>query len=475
MNKITPIILAGGSGKRLWPASSKICPKQFCNIQDSDLTLFQETILRYSPDKNNIYQKPIVITNSVYKNFVDEQLLEINQTADSIIFEPVSKNTAASTLVGALHLFKKDEGQMALVVPSDQYFEDSDYVNTVFSNSALNHNHQSITIFGINITRPSTSYGYIISSNRSNEEPLLVDKFIEKPNQDEAKVLSRSEHSMWNCGIFLFKPKNLLEKYKTLSPELTSSVEMSYRNANVDDKKIYLDNDSWSSCKNISIDYEILQRLDDIRVVPLKTNWSDLGTWDSIWSTFEKEGNFTDKNSYAYNCDGSLMRNYLNTKLIAIGLKNTVIVQTDKLTLAIDRGLTSKIDKILDKIPINITDQSASQRHFRPWGYYENLKEEDGFKVKTLHISPKSRISLQFNNERSEHWTVLKGEANIEVDGKHLTLKEGNSIDIPKKSLHRIHNNQDYVLEILEVQKGSYLEEDDIVRVEDDYDRIKNK
>ena len=475
MKKITPIILAGGSGKRLWPASSKTCPKQFCNLQDSDLTLFQETILRYSPQTNNIYEKPIIVTNINYKNFIEEQLLEINQTADSIIFEPQSRNTASSTLVGAMHLIKKGSEQISLVVPSDQYFEDSDYANKIFTESALNHNHQSITIFGIKITRPSTSYGYIIPSNNIDTEPPLVDKFIEKPNQEEAKALSKHKDSMWNCGIFLFKPNDLLNKYRLLSPQLADNVERSYNEATVDAEKVYLSNNHWSLCKNISIDYEILQRLDDIRVVPLETYWSDLGTWDSIWSTFEKKGNFADKNSYFHNCDGSLLRNYLNTKLIAIGLKNTVIVQTDKLTLAIDRGLTSKIDKILDKIPQDIIDESISQRHFRPWGYYENLREEEGYKVKTLHISPKSRISLQYHNQRSEHWTVLKGKADVEVDGRKITLNEGDSIDIPKKTLHRIENNQDDILEILEVQKGSYLKEDDIIRVEDDYDRVEKK
>ena len=476
MSNITPIILAGGSGKRLWPASSESCPKQFCNLQNDDLTLFQKTIMRYSSMPNNEYNPPIIVTSSKYTNFVKEQLNEINKQAECIICEPESRNTASSILAGVMYLLDKGvKHEPVLVVPSDQYFEDEEYMHNIFKKNSINVNEHDITVFGIKPDRASASYGYILPSNKSIHKAGLVKEFMEKPNLEKAKKLYESKTCLWNCGIFLFTPFNILKKYKKLSPTLTESVTSSFNKSYKEGNIIHLDQSFWSKCKDISIDYEIIERSDDIFVVPLNTKWSDLGTWDSIWSTFQTDGNLVDDNSYSYECTGSLLRNYQNTKLIAIGLKDTVVVQTDQLTLVIDKALTSKIDKITSKISKDVINGTAEQRHFRPWGYYENLKEDVGYKVKSLHISPKSRISLQYHNQRTEHWTVVRGTANIEIDGKNFILKEGHSIDIPKKSVHRIENMQNEILEIIEVQKGKYLAEDDIIRIEDDYDRVVKK
>jgi mannose-1-phosphate guanylyltransferase/mannose-6-phosphate isomerase len=476
MPNITPIILAGGSGKRLWPASSESCPKQFCNLIPNELTLFQETVIRYSTTEDSKYNPPIIVTSSKYANFVKEQLREIDKKAGCIICEPESKNTTASILVGVIDLLDKGiEHDPVLVVPSDQYFQHTHYINSVFKKSAKDVDSHEITIFGVTPNKPTSSYGYIRTSNKSTHEAGLIEEFIEKPNVKKAKELYESKTCLWNSGIFLFTPLNIFKLYETLSPEVVKSVTSSYKKAYVEDGIIHLDRSSWSECKEIAFDYEILERADDVFVVPLDTKWSDLGTWDAIWSTFQTDSNLIDDNSFSYKSSGLLLRNYLNTKLIGIGLKDTVVVQTDKVTMVIDKALTSNIDKIVSSIPKDVINSPVGQRHFRPWGYFENLKEDVGYKVKSLHISPNSRISLQYHNKRSEHWTIVKGIANIEIDGKYFTLKEGSSIDIPKKSIHRIENIHDDILEIIEVQKGAYLAEDDIVRIEDDYDRVLKK
>ena len=475
MSNITPIILAGGTGKRLWPASSESCPKQFCNLQDTELTLFQETVLRYSSDDQFEYNSPIIVTNLKYTNFVKEQLKEIDKEAECIICEPEPKNTAASILAGAEYMLKNGkEHEPVIVVPSDQYFEDDAYINKVFQESAKYSGEHTITIFGVKPTRASNSYGYIVPS-RHDDKPCLVEKFIEKPNQERAIELFAAKKSLWNCGIFLFTSSKIKDRYMKLSSELAKSVCASMDKANIHNHVIHLDPSTWSACNKVSIDYEIIERSDDIFVIPLETNWSDLGTWDSIWSTFNNNGNLVDNNSNSFECEGSLFRNYLTTKLVGIGLKDTVVVQTDKLTLVMDKSLSPELDKIVSSIPHDISDDSVGQRHFRPWGFFENLQESKSHKVKSLHISPHSRISLQYHNERTEHWIIVKGQANIEIDGEKFVLSEGHSIDIPKRSVHRIENSQDDYLEIIEVQKGEYLEEDDIIRIEDDYDRVSKK
>lgn len=459
------IILAGGSGSRLWPLSRELYPKQLLNL-NSDKSLLQSTFERlnkFMPAENIIS-----ITNVKHSSNVRLQLEQISDNIN-ILAEPLSKNTAPAIALATKFIQQKDNDPVILVVPSDHLIENTEkFIETVKKGEKLAKKGFIVT-FGIEPDYPETGYGYINILNEPILDGFKVKEFVEKPDSETAKKYVEAKTYFWNSGIFMFKASTMIAEIKKLAHEIFKVMnEFDFSASNAIEYNLF------DRMPNISIDYAIMEKSDKIALVKLESDWNDLGSWQSIYDVSEKDkqnnvliGHVLDessKNSFVYAA----------SKLVAtIGLEDTVLIETEDAILACKKDKTQDVKKIFDKLKKQNDDTHLIHKTvYRPWGFYTILAQGKGFLTKLIHVNTGQRLSVQSHNHRSEHWVVLSGKAKVVLEGKEHILSTGYSIDIPLKAVHSLQNPYKEELEIIEVQLGDLLIEDDIVRYEDIYGRI---
>lgn len=457
------IILAGGSGSRLWPLSRELYPKQLLNL-NSDKSLLQSTYERLK----NCASEIVSITNTKHSSNVRMQLSELCNNP-VVLSEPVAKNTAPAIVLATKYIMQKSNSDpVIIVVPSDHLIEDNEkFLSTVKKGEKLAEDGYIVT-FGIEPNYPETGYGYINTSEKL-QDGYKVKEFVEKPDCETAKKYLQAGTYFWNSGIFMFKASTLFEEAYKHAPEIAKLSELF--DFNKKDEIPFID---FEKMPSISIDYAIMEKSDRIALVKLESDWNDLGSWQSIYDVSPKDANGNvfvghvldenSKNSFVYS----------SSKLVAtIGLEDTVIVETEDAILACKKDKTQNVKHIYETLKKqNDNTHLVHKTVYRPWGFYTVLAQGQGFMTKIIHVNPAQKLSVQSHNFRSEHWVVLSGTAKVVLEGKELILSPGHSIDIPLKAIHSLQNPYKEDLEIIEVQKGDPLIEEDIIRYEDMYGRV---
>jgi mannose-1-phosphate guanylyltransferase/mannose-6-phosphate isomerase len=475
--KITPVILAGGSGTRLWPLSRQLYPKQFLSFSDGN-TLFQETILRLV--NIGLNQPPIVLCNEDHRFIVAEQLKQIDVSANTIFLEPVVRNTAPALAVSALKAFKDDRDAILLVMPSDHFIGNLKAFDQAIRKGAEFAALDNLVTFGIVPAAPETGYGYIrkgvsLTANADMPAAWRIDRFVEKPNLAVAEHYVSSGEYLWNSGMFMFKASKLIDEMKNFAPSIMNACEAALEKGQSDLDFYRLDFDSFSASPSDSIDYAVMEKTSSGVMIALESDWNDLGSWESLWQTGEK-----DKNNNVLHGDINLhdvTNTYVHASsrlVTAIGLDNHVIVETGDAVFISPRDRVQEIKAVVDNLKKdNRSEVIAHKKVYRPWGSYETVEESDCFLVKRITVKPGAKLSLQKHNHRSEHWVVVKGVALVTKGEEEFTLRENQSVYIPVGMAHRLENKNEEQLELIEVQCGSYLSEDDIVRMDDIYGRAR--
>lgn len=482
MNKITPIILSGGSGTRLWPISRQYNPKQFLDFF-GETTLFSKTINRSK--SKEFFNSPVVVCNNEHRFIVAEEFKKSKIEPLSIILEPVARNTASAIAVACLEVVEKNTKNLAnaknlvndlvLVMPSDHLIKnETKFIEHVNKAKELALQGYLIT-FGIVANYPETGFGYIKSSDLIDKKNKIfaVEKFVEKPKKELAKKFIESKNYFWNSGIFLFSAKNYLQNLHQFSPEVFNHCVRAHGNAIKDLDFIRLDQNEFEKSTNISIDYAVMEKAKKVAVMPISVGWSDIGSWQAI-------ADLSDKNEDHNSLIGDVVSIeskgcYINAKhglVGAIGVENLIIVSLKDAVLVANKNNAQDVKKLFEELK----NQKRIEVDFhtkvlRPWGSFETLDLGERFKVKRISVNPNCSLSLQMHQHRSEHWVVVKGTAHVHCANKEFILHENESTYIPVGKKHRLENKGKTVLEIIEIQTGNYLGEDDIIRFQDNYGR----
>ena len=475
MPKIVPIILAGGTGSRLWPLSRNSFPKQFLNISDDDkFTMLQKTYKRVE-DIENI-TKPIIICNKEHRFIVGEQMNKINIKPLSILLEPEGRNTAPAIAISCLKAVEEYKDPILLILSSDHEIKNiTEFQNTIKKSINLAEEGK-LVIFGIIPTYPATGYGYIKTLSKLKSDNYLsskVEKFIEKPDRETAQTIFKDKHFSWNSGMFVFKASSILNELKEFAPGIIKNCEKCLIKSQKDLDFLRLDEKSFSKCQNISIDYAVLEKTRNAHVLPLNCGWDDVGSWDSLWKISKKdnEGNATKGKVLVKDTKNSLIRSE-EKLVVSIGLNNIIIIETKDAVLVADKNNSQKVKSIVNSLnEKGFIEARQHKKVYRPWGYYLSIENDSKWQIKKIQVNPGASLSLQMHKYRSEHWIVVKGTAKVEVNEKEYFLSENESTYIPLGSKHRLSNPSTKPLILIEVQSGNYLGEDDIVRFEDNYGR----
>ena len=467
---LTPLILSGGSGLRLWPLSRRLYPKQFHNIVHNG-TLFQKTIARIPSNTS----PPIIVCNEEHRFIVAMQLKEVGIKEKSILLEPEGRNTAPAITIGCLQAMEEDKDAIMLVMSSDHVINDPSNFAKAINIAEKEAKEGYIVTLGVRPTKPSIGYGYIEIDEVSHSKNIAykVKKFVEKPNLDLANDFIKSPNFLWNSGIFIFSAKTFIDEIKMFNKTIYEKCYSSFQKKTTDIDFIRLDANEFSKAPNISIDYALMEHTLKAKVVILESDWSDVGTWDSVYEILnkDKDGNYFFGNVISEKVENTLC--YSDTKLTAlIGINNLIVVDTKDALLISEKNKENELKKIVADLRKKTTKQVDQHTTvFRPWGYFVSLAEDQFYHAKKIVLYPNSRLSLQKHSYRSEHWVVLKGQATVYRNDEIINLNENESTFIPQGMKHRLENNSDQNLEIIEIQTGSYFGEDDIMRFEDDYNR----
>jgi mannose-1-phosphate guanylyltransferase/mannose-6-phosphate isomerase len=471
--RIYPVVLSGGAGTRLWPVSRQQYPKQLLPLV-SERTMLQETVTRTAglPD----LAAPFVICHRDHRFLVAEQLQEIGVKPHRIVLEPVGRNTAAALTVAALMLNAVDPEAIILAQPSDHHIANVGAFRRSLDQAALAGSRGWLTTFGIAAARPETGYGYIRQANVAIEGAdgvFAVRQFVEKPDLDTATQYVESGQYFWNGGIFLLPVSVFLEEVERLQPEILRGCAQAVSRGHDDLDFFCLDDESFSSILDISVDKAIMELTDRAAVVPVEMGWSDIGSWRSLYEVHpsDRDGNVLEgdvaldgvRNSYV-RADGHFVA--------ALGVENVVIVATDDVFLVAHADRSPDIGKFVERLRSrNRSEVLHHSKVYRPWGFYQTIDTGDRFQVKRIMVKPGAMLSLQMHHHRAEHWVVVSGTARLTCDGESRLLHENQSTYIPLGSSHRLENPGKLPLHLIEVQSGPYLGEDDIVRFEDTYGR----
>jgi mannose-1-phosphate guanylyltransferase/mannose-6-phosphate isomerase len=465
---IIPLIMCGGAGTRLWPASREARPKQFLPLFGQRST-FQETLLRVSNPE--LFGRPIVITNTEYRFLVAEQLAEMDIAAD-ILLEPMRRDSAPAIVAGAIFALARGGDPIIVALAADHVVKDS----AAFAAACVAAREAAaagrIVTFGIRPDRPATEYGYIRPGGKLSGDVFAVEQFVEKPNEEKAARYIADGY-LWNSGNFVFRASVLLNEYHAVAPESETAIKNAVARATRDLGFVKLDAESFQQATANSIDYAVMEKTKRAAVVPVSYGWSDVGSWRAVWEIAQKDGagNAAEGNAVFVDASGSYVAT--DKALVALlGVEDVIVVASEDAVLVAHRDDANEMKKLIAKLK-SVAPKIAEEhlKVHRPWGSYQSLDMGSRYQVKRIVVKAGGRLSLQMHHHRAEHWVVVRGTARVTVGDETKTLHENESIYIPIGSRHRLENPGKIDLELIEVQTGSYLGEDDIVRIEDDYRR----
>lgn len=468
---IVPVILSGGSGSRLWPLSRKLYPKQFLALT-GERSMFQQTLARLVRLGASA---PLILCNEEHRFLVSEQLAGVRVQADNILLEPFGRNTAPAVAMAALHLLREGRDELMLVLPADHLLEDEAEFKRALEVATRAAEQGQLVLFGIRPNRPETGYGYIrAGSDAAADGHQPVAEFIEKPDAERAQRFLDSGEYFWNSGMFLFRASHFLEELQRYEPEIHEACVLSYERSREDLAFLRIDRDSFAACPDKSIDYAVMERTERARVVPLDSAWSDIGSWQALWESLDKDahGNALRGDTLVEDSRNCLVQS--NDKLVAVlGMDDTVVIETSDAVLVAPRSRSQQVRQLVEKLQAAGRSEATQHSHVsRPWGSYESVHVGERFQVKHITVNPGASLSLQMHHHRAEHWIVVSGTAQVTRNEKTYLVTENESTFIPMTAVHRLSNPGKIPLQLIEVQSGGYLGEDDIERLEDVYGRV---
>ncbi len=472
---IHPLLLCGGSGTRLWPLSRKSYPKQFAKLTGEE-SLFQASARRLSGEG---FAAPMAITGSDFRFIVTEQLAAVEIAPAATLIEPEGKNTAPAILAAALVLEAESPGALMLVAPSDHVIPDSQRFRDAVQAAAEAASGGQLVTFGIRPDRAETGYGWLELSQAPEADfapvPQPLKSFVEKPDTANAEAMLQGGQHLWNAGIFLLSTSTLIAAFEAYAPEMLAEVRKAVETAEADLGFTRLAPEPWAALEDISIDYAVMEKAENLTVVPYGGAWSDLGGWDAVWreSGPDESGVVTSGPATSIGCEDTLLRAEANSQqLVGIGLKDVIAVAMPDAVLIAHKDEAQNVKKAVTELKARGVSQAETlPRDYRPWGWYESLVVGGRFQVKRIHVHPGAALSLQSHHHRSEHWIVVEGTAKVTVDDEVKLVTENQSVYIPLGAVHRMENPGKVPMVLIEVQTGSYLGEDDIIRYEDVYAR----
>ncbi|MGB0749242.1 MAG: mannose-1-phosphate guanylyltransferase/mannose-6-phosphate isomerase [Magnetospiraceae bacterium] len=470
MGSIWPVILCGGSGTRLWPLSRESYPKQFHPLIGDD-TLFQTTLKRAAGEG---FEKPTILTNETFRFQVAEQSRALSVDMPEIILEPVGRNTAPAATVAALRVAQQDPEGLVLLMPSDHVIRDVPAFLAAVQRGQAAAQQGSIVTFGITPTAPETGYGYIKAGAELADGVKVADKFVEKPDLATAETMLKDGGFTWNSGIFLYAAKTMIEEVGRLAPDMLAACEKALAGAQADLDFLRLDKDSFAASPSQSVDYAVMEHTDRKAVVPTSCGWSDVGSWQALWDIADRDdaGNVVDGDCILLETENSLVKSHLGQTVVTLGMKDVVVVSSDDAVLVAPRERSQDVKKIVAELGARgRKEHLANTFESRPWGSFHQLNQGVRHQVKRITVRPGGRLSLQMHHHRAEHWIVVRGTAEVTKGEDTFLLFENESVYIPQGTKHRLANTGVIDLDLIEVQSGSYLGEDDIVRFEDVYNR----
>lgn len=468
-----PVILAGGTGSRLWPKSRAALPKQFLSLT-SELTMLQETVSRLL--KNN-HEAPIVICNDNHRFLVAEQLRVANTSHSGIILEPVGRNTAPAIALAALHATAHGDDPVLLVLAADHLIKQQSAFHQAIDKAKKLAEEGKLVTFGIVPDQAHTGYGYIQAGNTLSDG-FEVAEFVEKPDLETAQNYVNSGKYFWNSGMFMFKASRYIEELEKYAPDILSVCRNAVDSETHDLDFIRIDAETFAQCPDDSIDYAVMEKTDSAAMVPLDAGWSDVGSWSSLWETADNR----DDNGNVIVGDAILegvSNSYINAEqrlISVIGLDDVVVVETKDAVMVANKNKVQDIKKVVNKLKVEHRPEFEFHREvFRPWGSYDSIDNGARFQVKRITVKPGEKLSVQMHHHRAEHWIVVSGTANVTIGEKTQLVTENESVYIPIGHVHALENPGKIPLELIEVQSGAYLGEDDIVRFSDRYGRTEKK
>jgi mannose-1-phosphate guanylyltransferase/mannose-6-phosphate isomerase len=469
---IFPVVLSGGSGSRLWPLSRTLLPKQFLPLV-SDKTMLQETLLRLEGLAG--LEEPVLVCSNDHRFLAAEQLREIKITAGAQILEPAGRNTAPAVAVAALHVVTEDSDGIMLVLPADHLIRNITQFHNVIGKAAAAAANGRLVTFGIVGREPETGYGYIERGQplEKSADCYRVARFVEKPDEATARRFIDSGRFYWNSGMFVIKASRYLEELGKYRKDILDAAKAAWASATRDLDFVRLDEKAFLASPSVSIDYAVMEKTDDAVVVEADIGWSDIGSWTALWQAGKPDasGNIALGDTHTEDIRNCYVR--AEHRLVAaVGVKDLIIVETADAVLVTHKDHAQEVKNVVDALKAKQRDEYlVHKRVYRPWGYYEGLDSSDRFQVKRIMVKPGCKLSLQMHHHRAEHWVVVSGTAKVIRGEETMLLSENQSTYIPLGAKHRLENVGKMALHMIEVQSGSYLGEDDIVRLEDDYKR----
>ena len=467
-----PVVLAGGTGSRLWPKSRAALPKQFLSLT-SNSTMLQDTITRL---KGTNAEPPVFICNDAHRFLVAEQLRKKNIEHDGILLEPVGRNTAPAIALAALHATKNENDPVLLVLAADHLIKDQSAFHSAITKAEVLANEGKLVTFGIVPDQAHTGYGYIKAGNVLNVG-FEVAEFVEKPELETAKQYVESGDFFWNSGMFMFKASRYIEELGKYHPEMLEICRRAIETEAPDLDFIRVDSEIFATCPDDSIDYAVMEKTDSAAMVPLDAGWSDVGSWTSLWETADKDdnGNVCVGDTILENTNNS----YVNAEqrlVSVIGLEDVIVVETKDAVMVAHKDDAQSIKTVVNRLKAEKRPEFEFHREvFRPWGSYDSIDSGARFQVKRITVKPGEKLSVQMHHHRAEHWIVVSGSANVTIDDNTQLVTENESVYIPIGAVHALENPGKIPLELIEVQSGAYLGEDDIVRFSDRYGRVEKK
>ncbi len=464
--KLQPVLLSGGSGTRLWPLSREAYPKQFLALAGED-TMLQETWRRVAPLASSA---PIVVANEEHRFLAAEQLRLVGVDRADIVLEPVGRNTAPAIAAAALQAMAGGEDPLLLVLPSDHVVRDAEGFRAAVRTAMGAAENGALVTFGIVPAAPETGFGYIQAAEGEGVREVL--RFVEKPDAATAQAYLESGGYFWNSGMFLFRASRYLAELERLRPDMLAAVRQAFSAAARDGDFIRLDREAFAACPSDSIDYAVMEHTAGARVLPVDIGWNDVGSWSALWEVSEQDGDGNAHHGDVIAVDSRNSYAYARRLVALVGVDDLVVVETDDAVLVARKDRVQQVKEVVARLKSDQRSHAVLHREVhRPWGSYDSIDQDDGFQVKRIKVKPGARLSLQSHKHRAEHWIVVRGTARVTRDNDVFELHANQSTYIPLGAKHRLENPGTEMLELIEVQSGSYLGEDDIVRYEDVYGR----